>query len=377
MMKFAKTASDRLGHYINKITPKWAKDISHKSEAFIDKYKLIVFPLVLALAFLFPSMGVSQFAVRMAVMVGIYIILALGLNLLIGYTGLMSLGHAGFFAIGAYTTAVLMMRTEIPFFLTLFGGAAVAGALGFVLGLPSLRLSGRYLSIVTLGFGEITRTVIMTWTSVTGGMIGLRPPRAEIFGIALTVGNGGLYFLTLSMVILVTLACYTIVNSRTGRALVAIKEDTIAATMMGIRVTRFKVLAFTLSALFCGIAGGIYAALMPMLDNTMFTFDESIMIVSIVVIGGMGTLRGMFLGAFILITFPEAARFMMDYRFVVYGLLLVGMMLFRPQGILGWKSRLPYRMSRSASATLGLEPRPLFGASLLYRTGKAEGGDKA
>ncbi|MCL2367421.1 MAG: branched-chain amino acid ABC transporter permease [Oscillospiraceae bacterium] len=347
--------------------------MNHKLEAFFDKYKLIVFPLILVLAVLFPFMGASLFVMRMSIMIGIYVILALGLNLLIGYTGLMSLGHAGFFAIGAYTTAILFMRLELPFLLAMVGGAALAGILGFVLGLPSLRLSGRYLSIVTLGFGEITRTVIMTWTNVTGGMPGLRPPRAQVFGTDLTVGNGGLYFLMLGSLVLVTLACYTMIRSRTGRALVAIKEDTIAATMMGIRVTRFKVLSFSLSALICGIGGGVYAALMPMLDSSMFTFDESIMIVSVIVIGGMGTIRGMFLGSFILITFPEMARFMMDYRFVVYGLLLVGMMLFRPQGILGWKSRLPYRLSREACETLGIEPRPTFGLSRFSRTGKGGG----
>lgn len=325
-------------------------------ESYLYKYRYIAWTLVAIAALGVPSLGFSMFMMRIFTMIGVFAMLALGLNILTGYAGQVSLGHAGFFAIGGYTSALLMMNFGLGFFPAMALAGLVAAACGLLLGLPTLRLSGPYLTIITLGFGEITRIIIINWASVTNGTLGLRGiPMPQVLGHTLTLGNNGLYYLMLAMLLFTSLACYAIANSRIGRAFLAIKEDPIAATMMGIRTTHFKVLAFMLSAFIAGITGAFYAPLLGFIDHNTFDFDMSILILSIVIVGGMGTLRGMFIGSAILIAFPEASRALMDYRFVVYGLLLVLMMRFRPQGLLGWKSRMPYKLPKLARKEIEAE----------------------
>ncbi|MCL2578583.1 MAG: branched-chain amino acid ABC transporter permease [Oscillospiraceae bacterium] len=322
------------------------RDFITPIEQFLTKFRIPAWVLLGVFLLALPHFGFNTFIMRLFIMIGIFSMLGLGLNILMGYTGLVSLGHAGFFAIGAYTSALLMVHTDLPFLVTLIAAAITSGVVGGILGLPTLRLSGNYLTIVTLGFGEIVRMVIMNWRSVTNGVLGVRSPRPVMFGMEFTFANHGFYYTMLVLLLLTGLTSAAILHSRTGRAFLAIKEDEIAATMMGIRITRYKILAFTISATITGVAGGFYASLMPHIDHDVFTFDVSVLIVSIVIVGGMGTMRGMFLGAIILIAFPEVSRFLMEYRFVVYGLLLILMMRFRPQGILGWKSRLPYNLPK-------------------------------
>lgn len=323
------------------------KNIIFFIESFVDRHK---FPIAILSAFLiivFPYIVANQYVMTIAVKVGIYIILALGLNILTGYAGLVSLGHAGFVAIGAYTASLLATKLGMSFFPSMLTGMVVAAITGILLGLPTLRLSGTYLSIVTLGFGEVVKTIAMNWDPVTNGTLGVKNiPRPKILGYSLTIANNGLYYLMVIMLLLVTLFCIMVYKSRTGRAFLAIKTDEMAGIMMGINVTYYKVLAFILSACVCAAAGALYASLIGYIDPNTFTFDVSTLILSIVILGGMGTIRGMFLGAFILISFPEVSRSLMDYRFVVYGLILVLMMRYRPQGILGWKSQMPYKLSK-------------------------------
>lgn len=315
-------------------------------ELFFDQYKT---PIVIASAVVLlgiPFLGLGQYIMRILIMIGIYSMLGLGLNLLTGFTGQVSLGHAGFYAIGAYVSALLSLNFGVHFIFSCLAGAVVAALCGFLLGLPTLRLTGTYLSIVTLGFGEIVRMVMLNWESVTNGSMGLRNiPRPKFFGIELTLANNGFYYLMLVLLALITFGCILIVKSKIGRAFMAIKEDELAATMMGVKTTRYKVLAFVLSAFISGIAGALYASMIRYIDPNSFTFDISILIISIVILGGMGTFRGVFLGAALLISFPELLRFLLDYRFVVYGFILVIMMHFRPQGLLGWQSQLPYKVS--------------------------------
>ncbi|MGE4283813.1 MAG: branched-chain amino acid ABC transporter permease [Clostridia bacterium] len=300
---------------------------------------------VILLLLAVPYFGFSQYIIRITIMVGIYTMLALGLNVLTGFTGLVSLGHAGFFAIGAYTAAILMIKLNMNFLPAALIAMAVTGVCGLLIGLPTLRLTGTYLSIVTLGFGEIVKMVIMNWDSVTNGTLGLRNiPRPSFFGYQLTLANNGMYYLMMALLILVTFICMTIQHTKSGRALRAIKANELAATMMGIRTARYKILAFVISAVITGLAGSFYATLVGYIDHNSFTFDVSILILSIVILGGMGTIRGMFLGAAILIVFPEIARPLMEWRFVVYGIVLIVMMRFRPQGVLGWRSAIPYKI---------------------------------
>lgn len=329
------------------------KDVIFKMESFIEKYKIPIGIICAVVLLGLPYIGLNQYIMRIIIMIGIYSMLALGLNILTGYTGQVSLGHAGFYAIGAYTASLLSLKLGANFIVAAIAGAAMSSFCGLLLGLPTLRLKGTYLSIVTLGFGEIVKMILMNWDKVTNGTLGLRNiPRPSLFGVKLTLANNGIYYMMLVLVALVTLVCILIVKSKIGRAFMSIKEDELAATMMGIKTTRYKVLAFVISAFITGLAGAFYASMIGFIEPNSFTFDTSTLIISIVILGGMGTIRGMFLGSAILIAFPEVSRFMMDYRFVVYGIVLVLMMRFRPQGALGWKSQMPYKFPKLARLKL-------------------------
>lgn len=321
-----------------------------KIEAQLSKFSVPMIVLAIALTAAFPLLDMPSYVNRIVILIMIYATLALGLNLPTGYTGQVSLGNSGFFAIGAYTSALLVTDAGWGFFAALPCAALLAGAAGLLVGLPSLRLSGSYLSIVTLGFAEIVKMIATNWESVTNGPMGVKNiPRPFLFGIELSLRNHGAYYLIFAILLLTTLACYLIVNSKIGRAFIAIKEDELAATMMGVNTVNYKVLAFVLSAMISGVGGAFYAHFMRYIDPNSFTFDTSILILSIVILGGMGTLRGMFVGALLLVSFPELLRFLEQYRFVFYGLVLVLMMRFRPQGLLGWQSRLPYKFPPGVS----------------------------
>lgn len=322
-------------------------------ELFIEKYKIPIAGVSALILLGLPFMGFSQYIMRIFIMIGIYSMLALGLNILTGYTGLVSLGHAGFYAIGAYTASLLSLKLGANFLVAAIGGAVLAALCGLLVSLPTLRLKGTYLSIVTLGFGEIVKMVLINWDKVTNGTLGLKNiPRPSMFGLKLTLANNGMYYLMLVLVALITLLCALLIKSKIGRAFMSIKEDELAAIMMGIKTTRYKALAFVISAFITGITGAFYASMIGFIEPNSFTFDISTLIISIVIFGGMGTIRGMFLGSAILIAFPEVFRFLMDYRFVVYGLVLVLMMRFRPQGMLGWKSQMPYKLPKLVKESL-------------------------
>jgi len=322
-------------------------------ESLVSKYQKTLLILLTALICLLPMGLNNQYFLTVILKMAVYAMFALGLNILTGYTGLVSLGHAGFVAIGAYAASLCAVKLGWSFFPAMLFGMVAAGLAGIILGLPTLRLTGTYLSIVTLGFGEIIKMVAMNWTSVTNGTLGVKNiPKPSLFGMNLTVANYGLYYLVMVILVICTIFCLVLIKSKTGRAFQAIKGDELASVMMGINTTYYKILAFVLSACICAAAGALYATLIGYVDPNTFNFDVSTLILSIVILGGMGTIRGMFLGAAILIVLPEVSRFLMDYRFVLYGAILVIMMRFRPQGILGWKSQLPYKLSKQVTERL-------------------------
>lgn len=322
-----------------------------KNRAFYEKYKWIIWAIPLVALVLPPFLNLNTYVLNIIIKIAIYCIMALGLNILVGYTGLVSLGQAGFVAIGAYATTIFMIRYTMNFFLAAALALMVALIFGLIMGLPTLRLTGTYLSIITLGFGEIIRTIIIVWEPVTNGPLGIRNiPNPSLFGHELTLSNGGMYYLTVGVMLLVTLFCYKMDRSKFGRSLRAIKQDETAAIMMGINTTYYKVVAFAFSAMICALAGAIYAPQLGYIDQNTFTFDMSTMILSIAILGGMGTLRGMYVGAIILVLLPELSRALIDYRFVIYGLILVLMMRYRPQGLLGWRSSAPYRIGKALEA---------------------------
>jgi branched-chain amino acid transport system permease protein len=265
----------------------------------------------------------NSYYLQVLVVVGINIILALGLNLITGVTGQLSLGHAAFMSIGAYTSAILTLKYQLPFVVVLLSGSLVAAFLGIVLGFPTLRLSGDYLAITTLGFGEITRVILLNM-DIAGKALGLA-------GIARKANIYNVYIL----VVLAVFTLYRLTNSRVGRAFKAIREDEIAAESAGIPIARYKIMAFSIGSFFAGLGGGLYAHYLTYINPMDFGFMKSIELLNIVVLGGMGSIPGSILGAFILTVAPEMLRFVQDYRMLFYGAVLVFMMIFRPNGLLG------------------------------------------
>ena len=297
---------------------------------------LAAFIVTAAAQALLPDMQ-QDYHVRVLLDVGINVILAVSLNLVNGMTGQFSIGHAGFMAIGGYTAAFLSLRlrdyqlhgvpevltTHLFLLVSLLAGGTAAAAAGLLVGLPSLRLRGDYLAIVTLGFGEIIRVIIEN-TEAVGGARGLSgiPTWAGIFSVYFGV------FVTL-------LDSRRILRSTHGRALLAIREDEVAAEAMGVDTTGYKVRAFVVSAFFAGIAGGLFGHYQSTLAPKGFTFIKSIEVVVMVVLGGMGSLSGSVLSAVLLTLLPEVLRAFSQYRMVLYGLMLVVLMIARPTGLLG------------------------------------------
>lgn len=317
------------------------KIFEKKTNRIIGILALIAFIMFL------PKSGLSTYIIRILTMIFLYSILALSLNLLTGYTGLVSIGHSAFAAIGGYTSSLLSLYLGLPWIITAICGMIVAGVAGLLVAAPTSRLKGSYLTIATLGFGEIVKMIALNWQSVTGGPLGVnRIERPVFFGITLSNFNGGFFYLIVFLTFLVTLVIYRIINSKMGRAFMAIRDDSLVATLMGVNVSLYKMKCFIISASIAGLAGAFYVHFIRFLDPNTFNFDVSIIIISIVILGGSGSIPGMFLGSILLISFPEILRFASEYRFIIYGLILVLMMRFRPSGLLGGHNLKPYKMPK-------------------------------
>jgi branched-chain amino acid transport system permease protein len=265
----------------------------------------------------------SSYQVQIMILSGINVIMATSLNLITGFTGQLSIGHAAFMSIGAYASALATLLLGFPFYLSLVVGAVVASAFGVLLGLPTLKLKGDYLAIVTLGFGEIVRIVILNM-DITGGAVGLRglPKETDLLAVIICA------FLTL-------LVLARILRSRVGRAFIAIREDETAAGGMGVNTTYYKVIAFGVGAFFAGLGGGLFSHYFQYIHPNSFGFMRSIEQLCMVVLGGLGNLWGSVVGAVALTAIPELLRASADYRQLFYGALLIIMMRVRPEGILG------------------------------------------
>ena len=266
-----------------------------------------------------------------------YVVLGLGLNIVVGQAGLLNLGYVAFYAAGAYTYALLYQHFSIGFWMALPLGALAATVLGILLALPVLRLQGDYLAIVTLGFGEITRIVLENWNEFSFGPSGISGiPRPGLFDMEMSIHEATvyLYFLMILFCVITVFVVNRLQNSRTGRALLALREDEIACQTMGIDKTRVKLTAFALGSTWAGLMGVVFAAKTTFVNPGSFTFLESAMILSIVVLGGMGSIPGIIIGAFLLILLPEYLRAFSDYRMLIFGIIMVIMMIFRPQGII-------------------------------------------
>lgn len=283
-----------------------------------------------------------EYLLHVLIITGIYIILTLSLNLIVGYTGMPALGHVAFSCVGAYTSSLFALNYGLSPWLGLLAGACVATLLGVGIGFPSLRLKGDYLALATFGFGVIVYSIVKNWVSVTRGPMGVPGiPQFSVFGFSFSESWSYLALVIL-FVFLTSFALRRIVNSPFGRILRGIREDEIAALAMGKDVDSHKLLVFVIGAFFAGIAGSLYAHYITFIDPSSFTPMESIIILLMVVFGGMGSLAGSFVGASVLVILPEILRFLgmpssvaAPLRQMIYGLLLVVLMLKRPQGILG------------------------------------------
>ncbi|PIV39930.1 MAG: branched-chain amino acid ABC transporter permease [Nitrospirae bacterium CG02_land_8_20_14_3_00_44_33] len=278
-----------------------------------------------------------DYLIDIAVLSGIYIILAQGLNIVVGFTGLLNLGFAAFYAIGAYSYALLNTKLGLGFWASLPLSLMLVTLSGFILAIPALRLRGDYLAIVTLGFGEIVRLVLNNWDSFTkgpNGIGGIGPP--HIFGMRIS-GIGQFYYFVLIFALLAVFVIRRVAASRIGRAWIAIREDEIASSSIGINTTAYKLYSFAFGAFWAGLAGVLFAAKMQFVSPESFTFMESVLVLCMVILGGLGSIPGVILGSIILVMLPEMLREVQLYRMLALGSGLVLLMIFRPQGLMGGK----------------------------------------
>jgi len=300
--------------------------------------------ILLAVAFCYPFFT-GRYAQDVATNVLIYVCLGLGLNVVVGLAGMLDLGYIAFYGVGAYTYALLNIHYGMSFWICLPVAATLALLAGCFIGYPTLRMRGDYLAIVTLGFGEIVRILLNNWMSLTNGpngILGIDAPSIYIpsfeNGFSLEVlylkKLHYLYYVALFLAIITIIAVRHLNYSRIGRAWESIREDETAAELMGVNTFKLKLLAYAMGALFAGMAGAFFCARMRFVSPESFTFLESAMVLSMVVLGGMGSIPGIILGAAALIVLPEVFREFETYRMLVFGMSMVVMMLFRPAGLI-------------------------------------------
>lgn len=277
----------------------------------------------------------GDYAVDVAILAGIYIILASGLNVVVGFTGLLCLGFAAFYAIGAYSYALLTTKMGLGFWGALPLSAALSTLSGLLLAVPALRLRGDYLAIVTLGFGEIVRLVLNNWDGLTNGPNGISGiPRPSLMGLPLD-GLNHYYYFVLAAVVFSVAVIRNVCSSKTGRAWTAIREDETAAGAAGINTVSYRFYSFAFGAFWAGIGGVLFASKMRFVSPESFTFMESVLMLCMVILGGLGSIYGPVLGAVLLVALPEMLRDFQLYRMLILGAGLVLLMVFRPQGLLG------------------------------------------
>ena len=331
------------------------RDYYEDVQLFTSGVVLFWFLALLVFLALYPFLF-KNYYVYMANYMAINIIVALGLNLLVGYTGQISLGHAGFFAIGAYGTIIFMSKVHLPFLLALPASALVTALFGFLLGLPALRLEGPYLSIATLGFG-LTITQIIGRIELFGGRQGLHTPELNIGPWHLN-SDRDFYYLLITITVILTLAARNLIKTKVGRAFIAIRDADIAAETMGVNLMFYKTLAFAVSAFYTGLAGGLYAFVLRFIEPQIFGLLMSIIFLAMVVVGGLGSIFGSIAGACLLswldlqlrniLSVPYLGEWLevlsksyfsitgvSNIQLIIYGMIMVSIMLFEPLGIYG------------------------------------------
>lgn len=301
----------------------------NKCKILSQKHHKVMIGILLVAMLVFPLIGFSQYVYRIAVVSVLYAILAMSLNLIAGVAGQISLGHIAFYGIGAYTSALLCVNFGVSVWVGILAAFVVSMLFGLLIAIPTLKLSGGYLAILTMSFAEIIRLILLNWTSVTRGPMGiLNIPKPSLFGYTIK-SSGAFLYLVLTVAIIVYIGLHNLIHSRFGRNLQALRDDEISSESMGINVYRYKVIAFVISTGVAGVAGALFASYMEFIDPSSFISDESTVILSMVVLGGMGNMNGSIIAAALLTILPEALRSFSDYRMLVYGVVLVAMMLLK------------------------------------------------
>ncbi len=299
-----------------------------------NKWRFLWWIIAIVILLLAP-LFLGKYTIFLLSLLAIYALVALGLNLLMGYTGQIAAGHAGFLALGAYFTAIIgenMQWLPCPVILLLAG--IFSGAIGFLLGIPILRLKGFYIAMATLAFGVVVSEIILQWSSLTGGDDGFSVPTAHIAGFAFD-SDFKLYYLIIPVTLIMTLLAKNLVNGYIGRAFIALRESEIAAQTIGIDLARYKTIAFAISAFYTGVAGGLFAYLITYLSPDAFTIELSVDFIAMIVIGGMGSILGSIIGAVILTGMQQVLAGLLDLQIFIFGLSLIVFMIFMPKGISG------------------------------------------
>ena len=296
------------------------------------KWKILGWLLALIVLLLLPFF-LGKYSVFLLCLLAIYALVSLGLNLLMGYTGQIAAGHAGFLAIGAYFTAIVSESVQwLPCPIILFLAGIFTGIIGFFLGIPILRLKGFYIAMATLAFGVVVSEVILQWSSLTGGDDGFSVPTARIAGFAFD-SDFKLFYLIIPVTIIMTILARNLVKGYIGRAFIALRESEVAAQTIGIDLAKYKTIAFAISAFYTGVAGGLFAYLITFLSPDAFTTELSMDFIAMIVIGGMGSILGSIIGAVILTGMQQILAGLLDLQILIFGLSLIIFMIFMPGGI--------------------------------------------
>ncbi len=282
-----------------------------------------------------PMLVPSAYTLHVIITILIYIPLVLSQNLITGFTGMLTMGQAAFYGLGAYTSALLVMKFGIPWPLAFLAAGLVTAIFGIVVGVPCLRVGSDYLTLMTIGFGTIFSAVVTNWVEVTRGSMGIPGVPPPSIGPIVINTPQQQYYLYLIIAALCYFFMYRLIHSHIGRALTAIREDEIAASTLGINLSFYKVMAFAFGALWAGFAGSMLAHFLSFVGPQSFTLDESLLHVQMAILGGLGSLPGSVLGAIILVSLPQLSQDIYQYRMLINGILLLVLMAGRPQGILG------------------------------------------
>ncbi len=301
--------------------------------------KMVLMPVLVLALIAAPAVITNKYMLHIIILCSMYSCLALSLNMVIGWSGQFSLGHVTFYGMGAYLSTLLVRSLGINFFLATLTAMVIVGIFSALLCMPTLKLRGDYIALVTLGFGEVFRLFISNAVAITRGPMGIpNIPPPSIFGFEIS-GKTAYYYFVLILLICFTIFMVRFDNSGFGMSMMAVNEDDIAATSLGINPVKFKLWGFVMGGVMAALMGSFYSVYMGMIGPSSFDYGESIKMVSMVVLGGQGSIAGSILGAFLLAALPEALRAFSDYRMVIYGAAMVIMMIFRPEGIYGRNKR--------------------------------------